>query len=294
MNGWRFLFFSLFVHLVLWLFINSRPPANLFTEKPVEVTIVEKKEVAKARSDLQHKTVVRQALPPLDMLKPEPPKNPKYLSEQDMNVKKEMKARESGLTENRNQQTARPQPSQKGETSKSETVSRSDEPGFGPKPNQTEKPNPNLYAVGQNLMAQSSTNGEFLPEVADGPITALNSERFVYYSFFARIEERIRPLWERNVHDAEERLPANIQKQVLNHDWITSLEIIIDKQGNYEATYVRQTSGVDEIDRAAIQAFKEVSYFPNPPQGMFESDGRIHLKYAFVVMSNPGFFTHHN
>jgi hypothetical protein len=41
---------------------------------------------------------------------------------------------------------------------------------------------------------------------------------------------------------------------------------------------------VKEVDRAAVAAFSEANYFPNPPKEMAEKDGRIHLKYAFVVV----------
>jgi len=218
---------------------------------------------------------VRQALPPLDMLKPEPPINPRFLSEKDQAVKNEMQAKASGLTQNKQNLLADDAGSNEDNSSGSEAKPAGDSLE-GPSKKR-------LHKLGHRLFSQFSTSGEYLPDVAQGPITALNSERFVYYSFFARIEERIRPLWERNVQNAVMRLTPGQQKELVNHDWITGLEVILNSQGEYERTVIQNTSGISGVDRSASAAFQEAAYFPNPPKGMIQSDGKIHLKYAFVV-----------
>ena len=240
MSGRQFVYLSVLVSVLLhfsaWMGVQLLPPFDFGKTHPkddsVEVSVVTKKEEKKATDDLKRKIVVRQALPPLDQLKPELPKEPKYLSENDQNVVRQMQAKLPGLTQNRNETTTLPSGPEGAQSTGEPALAQSND-GFGPKNPQRPGNNEDnrLRDLGNQLFQLQSTSGEYLPEVSEGPITALNTERFVYYSFFARIEERIRPLWERNVRDAQLRLPMSVQKQVLNHDWITSLEILIDSKG---------------------------------------------------------------
>jgi len=42
-------------------------------------------------------------------------------------------------------------------------------------------------------------------------------------------------------------------------------------------------SGATEFDRAALAAFQQARFFPNPPQELVEEDGMIHLRYDLEV-----------
>jgi len=44
------------------------------------------------------------------------------------------------------------------------------------------------------------------------------------------------------------------------------------------------TSGIKELDDAAIESFNEAGPFPNPPKGMIRN-GRVTLEWGFVVKS---------
>jgi TonB family protein len=273
------LILSLFVHFLFFEAAVHAPPLYLANAPDkVEVEIVDKPKEQRARST-KEKVIVRQALPPLDQLVPgPPPADTKYLSERDQHVRKETQAKNPGMTKNRSHQMAKnagtPNGSSMGEPQEKK---QPEEPGAGPSEHR-------LSALGQKLFNTApSTSGEYLPDVAEGPITALNSERFLYYSFFARIEERIRPLWERNVQDTHERLPIRLQKNLEARDWVTGLEILLSPKGDYVKTIVQRSSGITAIDHDAVDAFAEAAYFPNPPKEMVEDDGHIHLKYVFVV-----------
>src|ERR1700744_1323667 len=126
MTAWRFLFISLATHLLIWLFLLHSPRfAVPEKDKSVEITVVEKNPTRKTLP----KSIVRQALPPLDMLKPDPPKDPKYLSERDQNVKKEMKAQNSGLTQNGDSAAANNGPKKQAAGKKSQEVKVPDQLG---------------------------------------------------------------------------------------------------------------------------------------------------------------------
>jgi TonB family protein len=281
MTAWRFLFLSIAVHLLLWLIMLNKPNFKFpEKDKSVEVTLVEKPS--------KPNQVVRQADVPKDLLNPEPPKDAKYLSEKDQNVEKETKAQQNGLTQNGNSNIDQPdqkEKPQKGGGGGHPVVDGADLEKFAPNP----VTGPLAPDVPNRPAPQHmSSTGEYLPDVANGPITALNSERFIYYSFFSRNEERLRPIWERNVENAMQRLPAAVQKQLANKNWNTSLEVLIDGEGHYIDTIIQQSCGIREIDMAAVNAFIEAKYFPNPPKEMIKSDHRIHLNYVFTVQWNAG------
>jgi TonB family protein len=281
MTAWRFLFLSLAVHLLIWFIMLNKPNFKFPNQdKSVEVTLVEKPK--------HPSQIVRQTDIPLDMLKPEPPKDPKYLSEKDQNVKKETKAQNSGITRNGNSNINEPDTKEKprkGGGGTPHVVDGSDLGKFAPNP-MNGPPGPSI--PNRPSPHRMSSNGEYLPDVANGPITALNSERFIYYSFFARNEERLRPIWERNVENAMQRLPASVQKSMIGKSWNTSLEVLLDGEGHYIDTIIHQSCGVHEIDMAAVNAFVEAKFFPNPPKEMIKADQRIHLDYMFNVQWGSG------
>jgi outer membrane biosynthesis protein TonB len=66
-------------------------------------------------------------------------------------------------------------------------------------------------------------------------------------------------------------------------EWLTQIEILLDKEGNFRNIVLHKKSGLDGLDAAAIEAFKAGSPYQNPPQEMVQDDGRIHLYYSISV-----------
>jgi len=42
-------------------------------------------------------------------------------------------------------------------------------------------------------------------------------------------------------------------------------------------------SGIQDLDDAAIEAFKAAAPFPNPPKGVVENDGTVQIRWDFVL-----------
>ncbi len=133
------------------------------------------------------------------------------------------------------------------------------------------------------LNSGRSTVGEMLPnDIRFGQMTALNTDRFTYYSFYSRAEELIRPHWEtqvRSVLYTYERTSAVTGDEL----WLTRLEIILDKEGRFLKGVVDQRSGLDGLDLSPILAFRAAGQIPHPPPELVAADGRIHLNYEFTV-----------
>jgi TonB family protein len=130
-----------------------------------------------------------------------------------------------------------------------------------------------------------STSGERLPEdVRIGSFTALNTDRFVYYTFYARIEEQIRHRWVRYVKAA---MYGGGDVAPGKREFLTNLEIVLNRQGEFVRALVHQSSGSRDLDAAPVLAFREARMIPNPPREMLKPDGTIRLLYSFSVDNVP-------
>lgn len=278
---------SLWIHftLVVLLNIGAVYIPRLFPPKPaerIEVEIVESQNETTAKE----KQIVRQTITP-DQYKVEESEDPlTFLSEQSQRVKKQTQALIKGMTKNRANQPSK-DGSEASETQKdrgSKPLEKGDITAFAPQYRKTPSQDRRSAHMDQGL----STVGEALPnEVAVGSFTALNTDRYLFYSFYSRIEELIRFRWESAVRQSIDTTPPTNFKYNPSGVWNTHLEIWIKPNGEYHSAHLMKESGFKAFDQAAIQAFIQARLFPNPPKEMVESDGLIHLKYSFRVNYEP-------
>lgn len=132
-----------------------------------------------------------------------------------------------------------------------------------------------------------STVNDPLTNIPLGSFTALNTDRYLFYSFFERIEDRIRHRWVsriRNAINSPMQIPTNGRDREV---WTTELEVQLDSKGNFVRAEVHKSSGIEKFDYATIDAFREGAPIPNPPVGIIDEDGYIYLQYAFNVYWKP-------
>jgi len=129
-----------------------------------------------------------------------------------------------------------------------------------------------------------STFGEVVPDtIKFGDFTALNTDRHLFYSFYSRMEEKIRGRWVAYARAVVYNSPAEFHRPGGKSVWTTKLEVILDSEGRFERAVLMEPSGSPALDSAPVQAFKEAYQFPNPPKEMIGKDGKIHISYAFSV-----------
>lgn len=127
-----------------------------------------------------------------------------------------------------------------------------------------------------------SSNYDYLPGVASGDATILNTAEFVYFSFYKRVEDAVVYTWNKYVTDFMRTRPdvrANLGKK----DYITEVEAVLDKDGNFIKMAIVRSSGVAGIDDAPGRAFQDGSPFENPPDGMVAEDGLVRMRWRFIV-----------
>lgn len=140
------------------------------------------------------------------------------------------------------------------------------------------------FSIPQPALPVESSLGILLPnEIEVGSFTALNTDKFTYYSFFERIEDKIRYRWETEVRAALNKIPSYELAKYPKKMAITNLEIILNQEGYVEKILLTRSSGFPLLDEAPAKAFWDAKNFMNPPQGLLEPDNKIHLRYQFVV-----------
>ncbi|MCS6838049.1 MAG: hypothetical protein NZ480_04305 [Bdellovibrionaceae bacterium] len=129
-----------------------------------------------------------------------------------------------------------------------------------------------------------STVGILVPQTVEvGEFTALNTDRFTFYTFFERIESSIRFIWEGRVRKVLGTFGSDIKRLLPTNYASTIIEVQLNSEGRVVKILLLKSSGVSALDEACAYAFWEVKEFKNPPKELIESDGLIHLRYQFIV-----------
>lgn len=259
--------------LFVWILMHTEP-TPLTQNDTTEIVILEKEPAKKQQtfvtnpSDTKNEDLVEKLKHQAD-----------YLSQFTKRVKKEVIARNKDTTKNA-------MPAQQPRKGDPEGIAGNQARGQGdtgflaPGGEREMKPISNV-AIGQSSIA------EFIPGVEEGAFTALNTDQFTYYAFFARMNEQVRNRWVAMIRDYMDRLSREKQAGLASRDRQTHIEIILTPGGEFHSSKVHNSSGDGQLDQTTIAAFKKAAPFLNPPKEMVEDDGLIHLRYGFMVRFRP-------
>lgn len=129
-----------------------------------------------------------------------------------------------------------------------------------------------------------SQNNDYVEDIKLGDMTRLNTQEFKYYGFYHRIRQKLEQYWEHSLRKKVDAIYRQGRRVASNNEKITSLRIVLDHKGRIVDVRVRASSGVKELDDAAIESFNKAGPFPNPPTGMIKN-GTATLDWGFVVKS---------
>lgn len=130
-------------------------------------------------------------------------------------------------------------------------------------------------------LAQSN---DFVEEVPLGDMTNLNTTEFKYYGFYHRIRQQLEQHWGSSIRDKAKNLYRSGRRMPASDNLITSVTVTLDGRGQIVDMQIEGTSGVRELDQAAIESFNKAGPFPNPPKGLLVG-GRATIQWGFVVKS---------
>lgn len=259
---------SLAIHYIL---VQGMELAALYfgtqPKQTTEIVLVEAPISKKSEKSL-NRQIVREALAPEIERKENDENLARFLSASRQRVKKESQAALSGKTKNSSPQ-AKMIPQIKYDSDNIITKTLQSNPhGFNSSP---------------------ATIGEAIPQdVSIGNFTALNTDSYTHYSFFARVEDLIRFRWESRVRQAIDSFNSSYVLGVVgNKVWVTTVDIWLTPEGHFHSSHIMKESGIKRFDLAVTMAFREAAMFSNPPKEFLEDDGFIHLKYSFNVNFRP-------
>lgn len=134
---------------------------------------------------------------------------------------------------------------------------------------------------GLSALAQSS---DFVEDVSLGDMTNLNTTEFKYYGFYHRIRSQLEQHWGSSIKDKAKNLYRSGKRMPASENLITSVSVILDEKGSILEMKIEGSSGIRELDQAAIESFNKAGPFPNPPKGLLVG-GRATIQWGFVVKS---------
>lgn len=130
---------------------------------------------------------------------------------------------------------------------------------------------------------RGAPQNDYLRNIKIDNSTNLNTQEYLFQSFYNRVKRQVNPFWIRYLHE------ANPTERIDRKQYTTVVNLILTSHGDVEGVEITRVSGVGAFDEAVTQAFKDAGPYLNPPAGMVEADGRIHLDdLAFTVTINAG------
>ncbi len=121
---------------------------------------------------------------------------------------------------------------------------------------------------------------DYLKDVEESDATFLNAKEYKYATFFNRIKKSVSQYWNPSDVILKYDPYGNIYG---NKDRLTIVKVKIDSTGNLKDVDVSQSSGVEFLDKVALDAFRAAQPFPNPPKGLIDKNGEITFNFGFYV-----------
>jgi TonB family protein len=130
---------------------------------------------------------------------------------------------------------------------------------------------------------ESSTN-DFVENVPLGSLTNLNTVEYVYYGYYHRIRQKLEQFWGRSLTDMARSFIGQGRRIATGDHLVTSLVITLNPLGEITSILIKGSSGIRELDHAAVDSFNKAGPFPNPPKGLIHN-GQVSIEWGFIV--NP-------
>ena len=279
---------SILLHLGLLVFLMVNEHQQKTVVKP-EAVDIEWVNLEDFPAETEMKQIVQQADKSINEKAPE--KDYK-LSKNNQDLVRETKAQKNGEFQNKkNQRDGKTAQNQKtADQQKKASLDRFKPSLFDNSYSQKKlAPSP----VAAHSGAEVSQNDDYLKDVVAGAETLLKTREFVYYGYYNRIKSKLKQHWEPRIKKKITKILRRGRQIASINDKITRLVITLDQTGDLVRIQVKNASGYNDLDDAAIEAFRAAAPFPNPPLGIVDTTGNVHINWDFVLetWSAPGWLS---
>lgn len=128
----------------------------------------------------------------------------------------------------------------------------------------------------------SAATDDHLEGVDEAEQTILSTREFQYYAYYNRIKDLLRQHWKPKVHRELTKLMGK-GRRLSSQELTTKVLVVLNNQGKIHKISKLGSSGIGELDGAAVLAFNQAAPFPNPPKGMIEPDGFVRVRWDFIL-----------
>lgn len=125
--------------------------------------------------------------------------------------------------------------------------------------------------------------GQYIQGVKPGEVTALNTKEFVFFSYFERVRRQLDQAWQPIVKQNIGRIVKGGRQLASNADFITRTLVTMNERGEILRIQLLEQSGTEDLDQAAIDALNKAGPYPNPPRGLIDSSGAVHIRWDFIL-----------
>lgn len=123
---------------------------------------------------------------------------------------------------------------------------------------------------------------DFLEDVPLGDFTKLNTQEYQFFGFYDRVRKKLEQFWGFRIQEQAKKIFKSGRHIASEKNLVTGLTIELNDKGEIVDIMLKSTSGMRELDQAAIDSFNQAGPFPNPPKKMLKN-GRATIEWGFVV-----------
>lgn len=121
--------------------------------------------------------------------------------------------------------------------------------------------------------------------IEEGEGTYLNTREWKHASFFNRVKESVGQHWDPNALIAIQDPTGEAYLFKNRH---TLVAVTLDATGSLKSVRVTRPSGVEFLDKEAMDAFHRAGPFPHPPTALQNDRGEITFSFGFYLEVNRG------
>ncbi|MBS1984442.1 MAG: energy transducer TonB [Bdellovibrionales bacterium] len=130
-----------------------------------------------------------------------------------------------------------------------------------------------------------SATDDYLKDIATGAQTLLNAKEYKFYGFYERVREKISDRWKQNLDIAFDKIMSK-RDAMGAAEQLTQVQVRLKDNGQLESIRIMGSSGSEDLDGAAVEAFRQAAPFPNPPREMLDAKNIVQIRWDFVVVSD--------
>jgi protein TonB len=130
---------------------------------------------------------------------------------------------------------------------------------------------------------ESASTSDYLKNISLGAQTLLNTREYAYFTFYQRVRRQLEQYWEPGLRKRLYQMVNRGRTIASGMELATKLVVTLDTAGSITKVQIEDTSGVLDLDDAAVDAFNKAGPFPNPPNGIVGVDGKIRIEWEFIL-----------